>query len=194
MKIDFKRRLYAYLGSALFIVFLITTFYAVIYYRYPLQRENVVNNFWFALIFASICFWVVFAFFANAIIVKGEKRERQGLPFFENKITFMKIVSTCFFLIVLFVGYFWFDLKDIDLQFKGEFSVMRNASYIKKSEHWGKYSSSKRWYYTFVNEKDTLVLQTSYEYPNISTLPKKTKNLTVKYLPNTQKLITIEME
>lgn len=192
MKKETKRRLYTYTTLALIIILLLTLFFGLIYFRYPEQKFVISTHFSFIICFASICFWAVFAAFAHFIIINGEQRERQGLPFFKERLSFTKITTKFLLVMIAAVAIFWKDIKDFDLILKKQYAVMYNASYVKYGKDYGRYSYTNRWNYTFINNKDTLVLQTSYEYPNISTLPTHTKNLKVTYLPNTKKLIEIE--
>ncbi|WP_177762514.1 hypothetical protein [Flavobacterium sp. I3-2] len=186
------RKTKAFLIITISIVTLISLIYLIIYVRYPLQREQVLNHYLFSILFASLCFSVVSIAFANFLINNGEERERQGLSFSKNPIRLKKITLNTFIVLAAITYYFWDNILDFDLLMKEEYSYFYNARYIDSSVSYGKYASNTRWYYTFVNtENDTIVLNSQSENLTASRLELNTDNLKVSYLPNTKRLWNI---
>ena len=180
---------------ALSVISVIGLFYIIIYYRYPLQREIVLDYYLIAIIISSLCFTSVLVAFANFIINNGEERERQGLPFFETKITVKKILINTFIILGIAIFYYWNNILDFDLSMKEEYSYINDATFVGENVSYSRFTSQNRWFYAFVNkENDTLILNSSSENPVLTKMNLNTKNLTVEYLPNTKSLQSVSKE
>lgn len=148
--------------------------------------------------FPFVCFWLASSIGAFRILNYGGKRERKGLPFFEHKHGFLRIIAVLIGIPLVLTVLCWSDIKDTDLFMKGEFSVVKHVKYLR---HGVRYASARSFgstksVYTFVTaEKDTMSFYSADSGRDSYELSAADSNrYTVTYLPNTKRLHDIKKE
>lgn len=198
MRKEVKRHIITYviLGVLSYIiVWFVYYFFSIRYGKAP-PTTDADKTYFYGLPF--VCFWLASSIGAFSILNYGEKRERKGLPFFEHKHGFFRIIAVLIGIPLVLTVLFWSDIKDTDLFMKGEFSVIKHVKYLR---HGVRYASARsigttKSVYTFVTaEKDTISFYSADSGTDSYKLSASDSNTyTVTYLPNTKRLHDIKKE